>query len=130
MKAYWDASALVEMTSDPALEVRLITEGGYTRTHTIAEVFSTLTGKAHIRASANDAAKTIRAMAGRMQFVNLSEDEVLDGLDKAQSLGVRGGRVHGLLHALAAVKSGADALLTLDKNDFAGLAPGLSVEQV
>ncbi len=67
---------------------------------------------------------------GKLDFVNLSEEELLRGLDKAQSLGVRGGRVHDYLHALAAVKSGAAGLLTLDKNDFAGLAPGLNVEQV
>ena len=45
-------------------------------------------------------------------------------------MGVRGGRVHDYMHALAASKSGADALLTTDRNDFNGLVPDLAVEQV
>lgn len=55
---------------------------------------------------------------------------MIAGLSKARQRGVRGGRVHDYLHALAAVKSGANELLTLDRNDFDLLAPGLLVEQV
>ena len=69
-------------------------------------------------------------MAGRLKFVHLSENEILEALDKAQARGVRGGRVHDYMHALAADKAKADALLTADANDFNGLIPGLSVEQV
>ncbi len=115
---------------EPSISVRLVQEGAFTRTHSLSETFSALTGKAQIRMDANKAASTIKAMAKYLDFVDLTPDEVLSALADAQKLGVRGGRVHDYLHALAAVKSGADALLTLDKNDFAGLAPGLSVEQV
>jgi hypothetical protein len=44
MKAYWDSSALVEATSDLILRTRLRSDGGITRTHALAEVFSALTG--------------------------------------------------------------------------------------
>ena len=128
---YWDSSALIEMLSDSALEAQLLAEGGYTRTHTLAEMFSALSGgNFHIRVPANDAARMVRAVAERLRFVNLSEVEILNALDKAQARGVRGGRVHDYLHALAADKAKADALLTADINDFDGLVPGLSIEQV
>jgi predicted nucleic acid-binding protein len=130
MKPYWDSSALIESISDRNLEGRLAADGGYTRTHTLAEMFSALTGKLHIRLEAKEAAKTIRAMAGRLELINLTEGEILDALDKAQGRGVRGGRVHDYLHALAAAKAGATVLLTTDRNDFEKLVPGLSVEQV
>lgn len=131
MKPYWDSSALLETISDRQLEHRLATEGGYTRTHTLAEVFSALTGgNLQIRLQAKEAAKTVRALAGHVQFVNLTEEEILEALEKAQSRGVRGGRVHDYLHALAAAKAGANALLTADRNDFENLVPGLSIEQV
>ena len=130
MKPYWDSSALIESISDRNLEGRLATDGGYTRTHTLAEMFSALTGKLHIRLEAKEAAKTIRAVAGRLELINLTEGEILEALDKAQGCGVRGGRVHDYLHALAAAKAGAAVLLTTDRNDFEKLVPGLSVEQV
>jgi predicted nucleic acid-binding protein len=128
---YWDSSALVVTISDQALKDRLLAEGGYTRTHTLTEMFSALTGgNLGIRVPANDAAKMIRAATGRLRFVNLTEPEILAALDNAQRMGVRGGRVHDYMHALAASKSGADALLTTDRNDFNGLVPDLAVEQV
>jgi hypothetical protein len=128
---YWDSSALIEMMSDPVLEAKFLAQGGFTRTHTLTEMFSALSGgNFHIRVPANDAARMVRAAAGHLQFINLSENEILDALDKAQARGVRGGRVHDYMHALAAHKAKADALLTADLNDFNGLVPGLSVEQV
>jgi len=130
MKAYWDSSALVESTLDVALNDRLGAEGGYTRSHALTEIFSALTGKIHISLSANDAAKTIKAMAENLEFVDLSPAEILEGLTQAQKRGVRGGRIHDYVHALAASKAGASVLLTMDKNDFADLVPGITVEQV
>lgn len=54
--------------------------------------------------------------------------EVLLALKQAGKLGVRGGRVHDYVHALAADKSGADELLTLDANDFVGLTVKAKIE--
>jgi predicted nucleic acid-binding protein len=131
MKCYWDSSALLETIFDQTLEARLATDGGFTRTHTLSEIFSALTGgNLAFRQPANDAAKTVRAMVGKLEFVNLTESEILNALDNAQARGVRGGRVHDYLHALAADKAKADKLLTSDENDFDGLIPGQSIEQV
>jgi predicted nucleic acid-binding protein len=48
-------------------------------------------------------------------------------LKKASSLGVRGARIHDLMHAEAAIKYGANELLTLDDSGFATLNLSLQV---
>lgn len=130
MKAYWDSSALVSSAVDTALGARLAADKGFSRRHALAEVFSALTGKAHLRLSASKAAKLVEQLAGDLEFVELSTEEIVQAAKDAESLGVRGGRIHDLLHARAALKSGAGALLTLDRNDFDSLAPGLIIEQL
>jgi predicted nucleic acid-binding protein len=130
MKSYWDSSALIQSILEDDLHDRLKQERGFTRTHTLAETFSAITGKAHFRMDADAAAKTIQEIARHLDFVDLSAAEILNGLAHAQKRGVRGGRIHDYIHALAATKSGAKTLLTSDRNDFESLVPGLSVEQV
>lgn len=130
MKAYWDASALIETHLDSDLYDRLKREGAFTRTHTLAETFSTLSGNPKFRASANEAAAAIKGLVQHLEFVDVPAAEIIEALDEAQARGVRGGRVHDYIHALAAKKSGAHTLLTLDRNDFESLVPGLTVEQV
>jgi predicted nucleic acid-binding protein len=130
MKFYWDSSALIQTTLDASLRDRLKREGGFTRTHTLTEVFSALTAKLQIRMDAMAAQKVVKDISHDIEFVDLSASEIIEGLAHAQARGVRGGRVHDYVHALAAAKSGAAALLTLDKNDFDKLVPGLSIEQV
>ncbi len=130
MKAYWDSSALVASTEDAALSGRLAADKGYSRRHALAETFSTLTGKAHLKVSASVAATILKQLAADLEFVELSTDEILQAARDAESLGVRGGGIHDLLHARAALKSGAKLLLTLDRNDFERLVPGLAIEQV
>jgi predicted nucleic acid-binding protein len=130
VKAYWDASALIESSLDAAVRAKLHKEGAFTRTHSLAEIFFTLSGNPRFRASANDAANAVQAIARFLEFVDVSPQEIIEALKKAGSKGVRGGRVHDYIHALAAQKSGAKTLLTLDKNDFNGLVPELVIAQV
>jgi predicted nucleic acid-binding protein len=119
MKVYWDSSAVIEACNNPALRVRLHRERGFTRTHTLAEVFSTLTGgNLAFRLAADEAAKIAANLASDLDFQDLVASDVLKALKEARKKGVRGGRVHDYLHAVAAEKSGARKLLTLDKNDF------------
>jgi hypothetical protein len=130
MKAYWDSSALVETTLDPSLGTRLAADRGWTRSHAITEVFSALTGKPQNRVDPRVAALTVQTLSQHLDFIDLTPGEMLTGLSQCKALGVRGGHVHDYMHALAAVKSGAKTLFTLDRNDFAGLVPGLTIEQV
>ena len=119
MKGYWDSSAVIEACNNPALRVRLHRERGFTRTHTLAEVFSTLTGgNLAFRLGADEAAKTVANLASDLDFQDLSATDVLKALKEGRKKGVRGGRIHDYLHAVAAEKSGARKFLTLDRNDF------------
>jgi predicted nucleic acid-binding protein len=130
MKTYWDSSAIVEAWIDRGLRARLHREGGCTRIHSLAEVFSSLTGgNLEIRLSADDAARTVAQLAVDLDFVELSVNEVLTALNHARAKGVRGGRIHDFLHAIAAEKAGADKIITLDENDFNSLT-GLKIELV
>lgn len=130
MKPYWDSSALVEATSDLALRSRVKREQPYTRTHSLAEAFSALTGgNLGIRMDANDAAATLEDLARDLDFLDLAKADVLTAFKSARSKGVRGGRVHDYLHAVAAEKEKATQLVTLDKNDFDGLT-SVKIEQL
>jgi predicted nucleic acid-binding protein len=130
VKAYWDSSALIEACNSTSLRARLHQERGLTRTHTLAEVFSTLTGgNLAFRLDADGAARTVASLAEDLDFQDLTAAEVLQALKEARKKGVRGGRVHDYLHAVAAEKSGAKKLLTLDKNDFTALTE-VEIEQV
>jgi predicted nucleic acid-binding protein len=130
MSAYWDSSAVIEACNSAALRMRLHQERGLTRTHTLAEVFSTLTGgNLAFRLDADEAARTVANLAADLDFHDLTAAEVLTALKEARKKGVRGGRIHDYLHAVAAQKCGAKKLLTLDKNDFTGLTKA-GIEQV
>lgn len=123
MKTYWDTSAIVLALTDANLRERLADGHAVTRTHTLAELFSALTkGTGEIRLSATDAAAMVASVATDLAFVDLTSKEVLLTLEKANKKGVRGGRVHDLLHAAAADKANVARLLTADQNDFLGLA--------
>ena len=121
MKTYWDSSALVESVWEPSLQSRLHREGGVTRSHALAETFAALTGNPQNRVDADVATTLIQQLADSLNFVDLTAAEMLAALKSARRLGVRGGRVHDLFHAVAAKKCGAKKILTLDKNDFTGL---------
>jgi len=121
MKTYWDSSALVESVWEPSLSARLRRERGVTRSHALAEVFSALTGNPQNRVATEIAAELVQQLADNLNFVDLTANEMLTALKSARKLGVRGGRVHDFFHAVAAKKSGAKKIVTLDKNDFAGL---------
>jgi len=119
MKDYWDSSAVIEACNSPELRNRLRRERGFTRTHTLAEVFSTLTGgNLAFRLGADEAAKIVANLASDLDFQDLDAADVLKALKEARKKGVRGGRIHDYRHAVAGEKSGARKLLTLDRNDF------------
>jgi len=81
------------------------------------------------RMDADAAAQTIASLAGDLAFHDPTAADVLTALKAARKRGGRGGRVHDYLPALAAEKSGAKKLLTLDKNDFKDLGT-VEIEQV
>ncbi len=81
MNSYWDSSALIEACNNPVLRARLHRERGLTRTHTLAEVFSTLTGgNLAFRLDADAPAQTVANLGGDLEFHNLSAPNVLKAL--------------------------------------------------
>lgn len=128
MKRYWDASALVDALHDSRVEKLAVQPDQWTRTHTLAEVFSTLTGgRLGGQYLPDDAAALIGELTAKMHFIDLDAKEVKAALAEAQQRGVRGGRVHDWLHARAAKKAGVAVLLTDNFSDFAGLEDGFQV---
>ncbi|NNM28354.1 MAG: PIN domain-containing protein [Akkermansiaceae bacterium] len=130
MRTYWDSSALVAATIEGEIRDRLDTTDAFTRTHALAEVFSTLTGsRLGFRVDADDAALVVRDLLGAVEVVEISPPEVMEALDEARSRGVRSGQVHDYLHAVAARKAKCDTLLTLNISDFEGLFDELVLEE-
>jgi predicted nucleic acid-binding protein len=128
VKRYWDSSALVDAFFDSRIEKQLFEPDQWTRPHSLAEMFSTLTsGKLGKQFLPDDAAAIVRELTAGVQFVELTPDEMLVAFDAAQKRGVRGGRVHDWLHAQAAKKAGVAELLTDNLTDFQGLEDGFTI---
>lgn len=128
MKRYWDSSALIDAIHDARIEAMALEPGQSTRTHTLAETFSTLTGgRLPVKYVADDAAALIEEITSGFSFVELSVSEIKSALRQAESKGVRGGRVHDWLHAVAAKKAGVQELLTDNCSDFKGLEDGFTI---
>ena len=72
----------------------------------------------HKRLSLGLAAAVIAKIHPLLSYVDLTADEIVEALKAKKA---QGGRVHDLLHAVAAEKAKADELWTLDENDFVGL---------
>ena len=129
MSAYWDSSALVAALHNDQVMDRLVEEGGVTRPHAFAEVFSTLTGgRLGVRFATDQVAMMIRELRSHLKESNLSADQCLSAFDEAKNKGVRGGQIYDFLHATAAVISGCNKIYTLNLSDFRELYPELTIE--
>jgi predicted nucleic acid-binding protein len=125
---YWDKSALILALHDETVRDRLLNGEHVTRTHSLSEMFSVLTGgRFRVKYSPNNAALLAADIAQQVTFVDLSTEETLRGLKEASRHQVFGGRIHDWMHALAAEKAGAKMLLTLNGDDFLGLERGFTV---
>ena len=132
MKTYWDTSAAINALFSPEVFARLNSGRHITRLHLLAEFFSTMTGRGvsivdeggqvqRMVLSQSDCAAWLRSFAGKVQFEELTLEEALVSLDKAEGLGVQGPRIYDYWHALVAGKSKADKLLTRNTGHFADL---------
>lgn len=129
MSSYWDSSAIVEATLSPILFEELKSVRPWCRPHVLAESFSTLTGsRLGFRVDSAQVSAILAKMAGHLRFVELSAEETLVALGRAKSRGIRGGRIHDFLHAVAARKAGCSVLFTLNVADFTGIDDQLTIE--
>ena len=128
MKTYWDSSALVEALHDQNLRDRIRPRAAVTRPHSLAEVFSTLTKGVNFRYPPADAAKILADLKSDLDFVELTAEDAIGTINEASNHGVRGARIHDLMHAAAAVKAGAEILLTLDTAGFSDLRHAIKIQ--
>ncbi len=134
-KYYWDSSAMINAAVSDAVAKRLDADTHVARAHNLSEFFAIMTGRGvEIRGlgaravwSPKDASEWLREFASKATIVELTAGELLDGLDKASSK-VLGARVYDYGHVLAAVKAGADVVLTRNPSDFMGFTGTAVIE--
>ena len=130
-RVYWDSSALIAVCEDESVSALFWGRSdGVARSHAFAEMFSTLTGgRLGYRLKSDDAAKLIGEIAGHLKVEDLLGGELLKVLSEARERGVRGGQVHDLVHAAAAIKASCSCLVTYNVRDFEGLYEELEIEK-
>ena len=137
MRTYWDTSAAVNAALSPEVFRRLENGEHVARLHLLAEFFATMTGRGveitdeagnidRMVFTQNECAAWLRKFAGRLKFEELTKDEALNSLDKAQSLGVQGARVYDYWHALVSNKAKSDEIITRNMRHFQGLAENIA----
>jgi hypothetical protein len=137
VRTYWDTSAAINAALSPEVFRRLEGGGHVARLHLLAEFFATMTGRGveisddagnidRMVFTQNQCAAWLREFAGRVEFKELTKEEALHGLDKAQGLGVQGARVYDYWHALVAGKAKSDELITRNTRHFEGLAENVT----
>ena len=137
MRTYWDTSAAINAALSPEVFRRLDKGEHVARLHLLAEFFATMTGRGvEITDEAGntdrmvftqiECAAWLREFAGRLEFEELTEDEALNSLDKAQRLGVQGARVYDYWHALVSNKAKSNELITRNTRHFEGLAANVA----
>lgn len=133
MRTYWDTSAAINAALSPEVSRRLQSGEHVARLHLLAEFFATMTGRGveitdgdgntdRMAFTQNECAAWLKQFAARLEFEELTKDEALNGLDKAQRMGVQGARVYAYWHALVSNKARSDELITRNTRHFQGLA--------
>jgi hypothetical protein len=137
VKTYWDTSAAINALFSPEVFAQLNDGQHVTRLHLLAEFFSTMTGRGvsiveeggqvqRMVLNQSDCAAWLRSFAEKVQFEELTPEEALASLDKAEELGVQGSRIYDYWHALVSDKTKADKLLTRNTAHFADLAGNIA----
>jgi hypothetical protein len=132
LKVFWDTSAAINALVSAQVFHRLDSDEHFARVHLLSEFFSVMTGRgiqvldqngqpARMLLKSKDAATWLRTFAGKVTFVDLTAAEILDAMDRGDTLRIEGKRIYDYGHALGADKAGAELLLTRDTQDFAGL---------
>jgi len=114
---------------------RLDADTHLVRSHNLSEFFAIMTGRgveiqglgARAIWSSRDAARWLRDFVSKVTIVELSAEELLNGLEETGPK-VQGARVYDFGHALAATKAAADVVLTRNPADFEGFAGKAVIE--
>jgi hypothetical protein len=137
MRTCWDTSAAINAAISSEVFRRLDTGEHVARLHLLAEFFATMTGRGveitdeagnveRLAFTQKECAAWLKNFAQRVKFEELTKDEALAALEKAQSVGVQGARVYDYWHALVAEKTEADELITRNSRHFQGLTKNVA----
>ncbi|MEX2541553.1 MAG: type II toxin-antitoxin system VapC family toxin [Trueperaceae bacterium] len=131
MKVLFDTSVLIAALSArhienaralPWLERALAGEvSGVVSTHALAELYGTLTGHAAWRIPPQLCIQVLQSNISRFDVTGIDESDYWYTLEQMARLGLPGGGIYAALHARAAHKSGAEAILTLNAKHFSRL---------
>jgi predicted nucleic acid-binding protein len=100
---------------------------GLVCTHSLAETYAVLTSlPLHPKIQPMAALTGIRQNLAAFELIPLTQQDYQDTLEELVSIGLAGGVVYDALAAKAALKAGADNLLTLNAKHFLRLGPAIS----
>jgi predicted nucleic acid-binding protein len=95
--------------------------------HSLAEVFSALTGRPHpMRMPISAALTIVEQMRDRMKIVALDEDEYFEVVRESAKAGRMGGIIFDALLLACARKAKADTIYTWNARHFRKIAPDLA----
>jgi len=96
-------------------------------THTIAEVYNTLTAMPPaLRLSPGNAVVALETFLQRLTPITLSAEEYTESIRRAANLGLSGGIVYDALHLACARKIAAEQIYTWNVRHFRMAAPDLA----
>ena len=96
-------------------------------THTIAEVYNTLTAMPpSMRLSPRDAVLAVDTFLLRLMPITLSAEEYVETLHRTATLGYSGGMIYDALHLACARKADAERIYTWNVRHFQMVAPDLA----
>jgi predicted nucleic acid-binding protein len=135
VKAFLDSSVLVAVVygdhqhHSPSLDVflRFGKKDTCCATHSLAEVYSILTGMPGRRRMGGDAALLfLRDVRERLTLVSLSEQEYFGALQAAATANITGGAIYDGLLGQCALKADAETIYTWNSKDFLRLPQGIA----
>jgi predicted nucleic acid-binding protein len=95
--------------------------------HTLAEVYSALTGRpGKNRASQDEALLYISDIRENLSIITLTEDECFKAIEASAAASVLGGGIHDALLGQCALKSGAETIYTWNVKHFIRLGPEIA----
>jgi predicted nucleic acid-binding protein len=135
VKAFFDTSILVATfygsherhSASIDLVARFSRKEACCATHTLAEIYATLTGRTgKDRVSGDQALLFLGNVRERLTLITLNQEEYFKVLEGCAALGVAGGGIYDALLAHCAIKANAESIYTWNVKDFAHLGPEIS----
>ena len=113
----------------PSLELwgQCAQDRAFVSTHTLAEIYNTLTAlPPALRLAPRIAVLAVETFLQRLTAVTLSPDEYLEALRRTAGLGLPGGIIYDAIHLACARKIAATQIYTWNLRHFRMVAPDLS----